>query len=166
MSKDENEIKAGSFIKSHYILLWKHKENLAVAAIYGRIENLTEEFGECTYSEQSLAAWCGISKATVHRAIHWLIKEKYVIDNTPQLKNRTHSLVATSKFYEEEQEFFGNCHAISKQLRRQWNSMEFEPDTPPFPVSSKEKKIVDPYMYRLLSFFPEATEILAKTKTE
>jgi DNA-binding MarR family transcriptional regulator len=94
-----------TFIMTPYIILWKYG-SASMAVVYGRIENLTFAFGSSTCSEQTLADWCGLSKSTTRRVIKELIKEGYIVDLNPNLRNIPHELVITNKYQEEEDEFF------------------------------------------------------------
>jgi hypothetical protein len=155
MSNEKDESKVGSFIKAHYLIIWKYN-SIPLGLIYGRIENLTEEsnFHKCTYGEEYLGRWCNLSRSTARKMIKWLIKEKYVVDETPGLKNKTHFLVSTNKFHQEESIYINEVKALQYQLQEQWECID---KTDILTRLKDNLHIVDPYMYEFLQIYKEVT---------
>jgi DNA-binding MarR family transcriptional regulator len=77
-----------SMIKSH---------GLVTAAVFGRINRYSWKYGYCTASIATIAKELGISGETVRKHIKVLIKDEYLVDATPELKNRPHRYSPTDK---------------------------------------------------------------------
>lgn len=70
---------------------------LAAGAVYGRMYRYAYTSGICQASNETIAQDLGISVRTVIRAQHTLIEQGYIIDKTPDLRNKPHTYTMTNK---------------------------------------------------------------------
>jgi hypothetical protein len=72
---------------------------LAIASVWSVIRRHTKmSKGYCCASHETLARFLGVSVSTLERHLKVLIKDKYIVDVTPNIKNRPHVYMTTRKF--------------------------------------------------------------------
>lgn len=71
---------------------------VTIAAVFGRIWRYCQmETGLCTASQETIAVELDISRATVNTAVGVLVRDGYLKDITPEIKNRPHVYADTGK---------------------------------------------------------------------
>ena len=74
------------------------KYGLLTSNVYGRVWRYCQmEGNKCFASQKKLAEDLGVSTKTVERRLKLLVKEKYLIDLTPERRHQTHEYVPTGK---------------------------------------------------------------------
>jgi len=74
------------------------KYGLMTAAVYGRVWRYSQgKQGYCSASQTSIADWLRVDRSTVNRHIQLLVKNKYLKDLTPEVRNRPHKYRPTKK---------------------------------------------------------------------
>lgn len=74
------------------------KLDILSGMVYGRVWRYCQmEEGKCFASQKKLANDLGVSTKTIERRLKLLVKEKYLVDLTPERRHQTHEYLPTGK---------------------------------------------------------------------
>jgi hypothetical protein len=106
--------------------------DLETAAVYGRIWSYCFQSGECYASKSRIGKEVGLSTKTVERRINILLNYEYIYDETPGIRNRTHTYTIS----EEIDDIDKKWKELSKEEEKDKNkNSDDSPHLIAYPVS-------------------------------